>query len=78
MSNKESRIHSGIHKSHNSVKHAPGGREEEPAWGGLHNVDLSKRLSRGIYSWQQQGHKSGVVTEAAAAAVRRSTVQQCA
>lgn len=33
MSHKESRIHSGIHKSHNSVKHAPEGREEEPAWG---------------------------------------------
>ena len=43
--------------------------------GRLHNVGLVKRLSRGIYGWQEQGHKSDVVTRAGAAD-RRSTVQQ--
>lgn len=32
MSHKESSMHCGIHKSHNSVKYAPEGREVEPAW----------------------------------------------
>lgn len=75
MSHKESRVHSGIHKSQLSKtrSRSQGGGA---CLGGLHNVDLSKQLSRGIYSWQELGHKSGVVTETAAAD-RRSTVQQC-
>lgn len=41
--------------------------------GRLHNVDLVKHLSRGNYGWQQQGHKSDIVT-GVGAVDRRSTV----
>lgn len=42
--------------------------------GRLHNIGQVKWLSRGIYGWQEQGHKSDVVTGAGAADTR-STVQ---
>lgn len=47
---------------------------QEAHRGRLHNVSRVKRPSRGIYGWQEQGHKSDVVT-GPGAADRGSTVQ---